>query len=187
MYEAMGIRRYQETAVQSVGPEKLVVLVYEALLRDLRQGYEAARDGEIVRMLGALKSAQGILVELRTSLDHEIGGEIARNLESLYDFMFHENLAAMVDHDPDHFRNNLRILAPLLHAWSQIPPGTAERAARELGRPAPAPHPGPGPDPARNASDTTGPAPEYGKPVLSTAPADPPREGEAPNRLILTA
>jgi len=187
MYEAMGIRRYQETAVQSVGPEKLVVLAYEALTRYMRQGHEAALDGKTVAMLGALKSAQSILVELRSSLDHEIGGEIAHNLESLYDFMFHENLAAMVDHEPGHFRNNLRVLAPLLHAWSQIPPGTAERTARELGQPAPATETAPGPDPARTAPDTTGPAHGYGRPVLSAMPADPPGEGEASNRLILSA
>jgi flagellar protein FliS len=187
MYEAMGIRRYQETAVQSVGPEKLVVLAYEALTRRMRQGQEAALDGDTVRMLGALKSAQSLLVELRSCLDHEIGGEIARNLESLYDFMFYENLAAMVDHDPDHFRNNLRILAPLLRAWSQIPPGTAERTARDLGHPAPAKEPAPGPDPARPGSDTASSAHGYGKPVLSAVPSDPTVEGEAPNRLTLSA
>ena len=120
MYEDMGIRRYQETDVQSVGPEKLIVLAYETMMRHMRQGREAALDGETVRMLASLKSAQAIIVELRSALDHEIGGEIARNLEALYDYMFHENLEAMVDHEPTHFTHNLRVLEPLLQAWRRI-------------------------------------------------------------------
>ena len=81
-------------------------------------------------MADRISHSQRIIAELHTALDHAVGGEISRNLESLYDFLFVEHLAILVDQDPRHIDNCLTVLTPLLAAWRDIPPGTAEEAAR---------------------------------------------------------
>ncbi len=44
MPDATGIRCYQETDVQTIGPEKLIVLLYEGLVRYLNQARAALDD-----------------------------------------------------------------------------------------------------------------------------------------------
>ncbi len=78
-----------------------------------------------------INNAQAVVLELRNALDHEAGGALAGNLAALYNYIFTENINALIDNDPRHIDNNLRVLQPLLDAWSRIPAGTAERARRE--------------------------------------------------------
>ncbi len=170
MQESVGIRRYRETEAGAIGPERLIVMAYEEMVRRTERAALALAEGRPVDALGDVNRVQAVLGELRACLDHEIGGDISRNLEAVYDFMFHENLKVMVDRDPAHLRHNLRVLSPLLEAWRQIPPGTAARAAA-------AGDAAPGPEPASPPPGSPpGPAPRGGRPA---APPEPPAVGEA--------
>lgn len=123
------IRAYRETDVQSMGKEKLIVLLYQKILEHLDVAARAANQDR-VEMSRRLGLAQRIITELRAALDHSIGGEIADNLSAIYSYSFQEILAMQVDQDPSHAENCRRTLEPLLEAWQQIPPGSADR---ELG------------------------------------------------------
>ena len=46
-----------------------------------------------------LIKAQEIVLELRTALDHEAGGEIAANLDRIYDFVYRQLIAASIHGD----------------------------------------------------------------------------------------
>ena len=127
----MGIQRYIEADIKSISREKLLVLLYEKMANDLLEARLAIAGGDRIRMADRITHSQQIITELHNALDHAIGGEISRNLESLYDFLFVEHLAILVDQDPRHIDNCLTVLSPLLAAWRQIPPGTADKAARK--------------------------------------------------------
>jgi flagellar protein FliS len=144
MYGNQGIRAYRETAVTSMGEEKMVVLLYEKMLEHFHAAGDAAHAKQRPELTRRLGLAQRIVVELRNALDHDVGGDIAANLGSLYDFVFREILAMMLDHDSRHSMNCRRVLEPLLEAWRQIPPGTADRMRRSQAIPA-------GADPATTA------------------------------------
>lgn len=131
MADATGIRCYQRTAVSTISPEKLVVMLYEGLIRYLQQARIAIEAGRHADKARHLNNAQAVVIELRNSLDHEIGGTIAANLESLYNYIFQECMNALIASDVRPVDNCLRVLAPLLNAWQRIPPGTGERARRE--------------------------------------------------------
>jgi flagellar protein FliS len=130
MYGNQGIRAYRETAVTSMGEEKMVVLLYEKMLEHFHAAEDAARAKQRPEMTRRLGLAQRIVVELRNALDHDIGGDIALNLNSLYDYVFREILSMIVDHEPRHAVDCRRVLEPLLESWRQIPPGTADRMRR---------------------------------------------------------
>lgn len=181
MPDAMGIRCYQENEVQTIGPEKLIVLLYEGLVRYLNQARTALVARDMAGKARQLNNAQAVVLELRNALDHDAGGALAGNLEALYNYVFTENMNALIDNDPRHIDNNLRVLQPLLEAWSRIPPGTAERARAERSAAGPvAPRPS-GPDPA--SPPAYAPAPGlYGRPAGAGAP---PAAG-APSTLCVT-
>ena len=131
----MGVQRYIEADINSISREKLLVLLYEKMANDLLEARLAIAGGDRIRMADRITHSQQIITELHNALDHAIGGEISRNLESLYDFLFVEHLAILVDQDPRHIDNCLTVLSPLLAAWRQIPPGTADNAARNPSTP----------------------------------------------------
>lgn len=173
MPEATGIRCYQETAVQTIGPEKLIVLLYEGLVRYLNQARAAITVKDMAGKARQINNAQAVVLELRNALDHEVGGTLAGNLEALYNYIFTENMNALIDNDPRHIDNNLRVLQPLLDAWTRIPAGTAERARRERAESNPALSPPAGPNPATAAPTPPPaiPAGLYGRAAISGAPA----------------
>jgi flagellar protein FliS len=165
MNATQSIRRYQESDVGSMSREKMVALLYEKMIGCFQRAEEALARNDRVAMADRVNLAQRIVTELRNALDFDIGGEIATNLEAIYDFVFHENLQVLVDRNPSHLRNCTRVLSPLLESWRQIPPGSVERAERERQEAT-----GGGPD---TASD-------------SSRGADPPsvEEGRAPDTLV---
>lgn len=120
------IQAYRETDLQTMGKERLIVLLYRKTLEHLAKAEDVAADDR-VEMSRRLNLAQRIVSELRGALDHAVGGEIATNLDSLYGFVFNEILAMQVDRDAIHVANCREVLQPLLNAWSEIPAGSANR------------------------------------------------------------
>lgn len=131
----MGVQRYIEADIKSISREKLLVLLYEKMANDLLEARLAIARGDRIRMADRITHSQQIITELHNALDHAIGGEISRNLEALYDYLFVEHLTVLVDQDPRHIDNCLTVLTPLLAAWRKIPPGTADKAARNPSTP----------------------------------------------------
>ncbi len=154
MLNPQGLEQYKQDNVSSMPREKLVVLLYERLISDLRDSLADIEKNDRLAMTRNINHATRIISELRLALDHEIGGEIARNLDSLYSYAFSECLQQLVDRNPAHARNAIEVLSPLLEAWRQIPVGTADRAARDLAR-------------------GTNPAPETQKETAAPAPSRP--------------
>lgn len=165
MYTSSGVQAYRETDINSMPREKMIVLLYEKIVSDLNEALAAIENGDRVAMTKRTNHSQRIVSELRNSLDHSIGGDISRNLESLYDYMFHQHLEMLVDQDPIHATNCIRVITPLLDAWRSLPIGTGEQAARDHARgllKAPG-----GPDNAKDAQEGSIPA----APVKASQPA----------------
>ncbi len=130
----MGIQSYLEADIQSLSQEKLLVLLYEKMAKDLLTARQAMATGDRITMNDRLAHSQMIITELHSALDHSVGGEIPANLEAIYDYLLAEHMAALVDQDPRHVDQCLAVIKPLLEAWRQIPPGTAHQAARDRDR-----------------------------------------------------
>jgi len=134
MYTRSGAEAYRATDASTMTREKLIVLLYEKIVSNLHEAEAAAIAGDRLNMTQTLNHSQRIISELRNALDHKIGGDISRNLESLYDYLFHEHLQMLINSDPHHASNCLRVITPLLEAWRSIPVGTGEQAARDHAR-----------------------------------------------------
>lgn len=134
MYGNQGVQRYRETDLGTMTRERMVVLLYEKMVSDLEDAVIALEANDRATFTKKVNHSQRIVAELRNSLDHATGGEIARNLDSIYEFVFREHLSLLLDRDPRRARSCIEVLAPLLAAWRQIPNGTAENALRERAR-----------------------------------------------------
>jgi len=119
MYGA-GLAQYKKTNVETATGLELVVMCYEHAIRFIKEAklhYERAQYLEKGR---ALQRALDIINELKCSLDFERGGEIANNLESLYNFIIRGLLEADIQRNLDFFDIASDILSDLKEAWETL-------------------------------------------------------------------
>ncbi|MFO7608838.1 MAG: flagellar export chaperone FliS [Candidatus Krumholzibacteriia bacterium] len=152
MYYGNGTQRYRETDIGTMSPEKIIVMLYERAIRDLEQAGEALGRGERGEVNRLVLHSQTIIAELRAALDHRAGGEVAANLESLYEWLFREHLALLAAPEARRLDDCVKVLTPLLEAWRAIPAGSAENARRLAAAAA-----GSGPVPANRYGEPGGP------------------------------
>jgi flagellar protein FliS len=85
---------YREREVLTASPEKLVVMIYDHVLASLRRARIALDAGNVEQRVQALVKAREGVMELLMSTDAERGGEVARNLRTLYVFVLRELITA---------------------------------------------------------------------------------------------
>lgn len=124
-------QQYRATKVETAGPVDQVVMLYQGAVRFSRLGIEAIERGDAKAAHTNLVRAQDIVVELRGSLNHEVGGEIATQLASVYDYCFRRLVAANLKKDPAPAREVVSILRELGTAWQQI--AAQQRQAQAAG------------------------------------------------------
>lgn len=113
-------RRYLETELRTATPMQIVVKLYGAALLHTRAAIEADRVGRIAERGERISRVLAIIGELRAALDLEQGGEIAQNLEALYQFVGERLLDANRDGAGKTLEEVLKVLRPLHEAWSEV-------------------------------------------------------------------
>jgi flagellar protein FliS len=111
---------YRDNAVLTASPEQLVVMLYDGARRFLTQAAVAMRAGDLATSNERLRRAEAIIAELRATLDHEAGGEIAGRLEAIYAFCERHLMEARFKRDAGHIEQVSKLLAELREAWAQI-------------------------------------------------------------------
>lgn len=118
---------YRETQAQTAAPGELVVMLYQGAIRFVGAGIDAIENKDLAAAHTGLVKAQAIVSELAETLDMERGGEIARNLASIYEFMSRRLVEANVSKHSKPAREVQMLLRELLPAW--------QAAARQMPRP----------------------------------------------------
>lgn len=125
-----------ETGVLAASPHKLIVMLFEGAMVAVSTAARQMEAGDIAAKGKSISKAITIIENgLRASLDRKAGGEIAANLESLYDYMAARLLAANLGNDPALLDEVHRLLGELKGAWDAIgtPPQAPLAGAYEPG------------------------------------------------------
>lgn len=110
-----------ETSVSQANPHQLVSLLFEALLQSLAAAKGAMLNSDIPAKGRAINRAVRILEEgLKAGLDLERGGELARNLFSLYEFCIFRVTDANLHNDPAMVDEVMNLIRPVADGWTQI-------------------------------------------------------------------
>jgi flagellar protein FliS len=108
---------YQNIQTITADPGRLVLMLYDGATVYLRRALRALEQGDTAAFGQALSGANGIIGELSTSLDHEVGGEVAANLARLYGFMLRHLSEALIGRRRDNVEQVLGILETLRDAF----------------------------------------------------------------------
>lgn len=109
---------YVSTTVQTVSPGQLLVMLYDALVRNLDIAEQAILGGDVTTAHDKLVRAQDIVFELQASLKPEAwpGGAA---LAELYAYVEHELITANVDKDAARVQQVRLLVEPLAAAWRE--------------------------------------------------------------------
>lgn len=120
---------YKQQSILTAPPGRLVVMLYDGCVRFLFQAAYAMREGNRRVSQERLRRAEAIIDELRVTLDHDKGGDIAANLDALYGFSRSHLIKAWAEQDAAKIDEVSRLIGELRDAWAQI--ASHEAAASE--------------------------------------------------------
>lgn len=116
------LNAYRETKVKTAGQGRLIVMLYDEAIKQIDLAADDLKEG--VRRYDAVNTAlvraQEVVAELMSSLNFERGGEIARNLFSLYTYFNSQLLEANLRKDAAPLAPVRVFLSELRSAWEEI-------------------------------------------------------------------
>jgi len=115
-----GIQDYRRTSVVTADPKRLVLMCYEGTIDNLKLVKQKLIEKNYEAKSKALIKAQDIINELLCSLDFEKGGSIAKNLDSLYNYMLRRIIHADVNKDLSALNEVVGMLNELKSAWEDV-------------------------------------------------------------------
>ena len=119
-----GVSEYKSVALASAetrDPHELVKLLFAGLTDRIAASRAALEKGDRLARAVAVTKAQKILYGLRDSLDFEAGGELAINLDSLYEYCLRRLTTAHAREDDEIFAEVMGLMVSIREAWKEIP------------------------------------------------------------------
>src|SRR5438046_9127937 len=117
----------RDREVLTASPARLVVIVYDQFLINVRRARFAIEADNVTQRVDALGKARDAVMELLVSTDVERGGDIANNLRSLYAFVFSELMGITTREDIPTLDKLSALVMQLREAFATI---AAEPAAQ---------------------------------------------------------
>lgn len=119
-----------ETGVVDASPLKLTVMLYEGAITACIQAKQALQSGDIAKKGEALTKAVSIIDNgLRSSLDKRAGGQIASNLDQLYQYMTRSLMQASLHLDAAKVNEIQQLLMELKSAWETLEKSGVNKSA----------------------------------------------------------
>jgi flagellar secretion chaperone FliS len=111
---------YLENRILSAEPLELVQMLYQGAIGAVQDARHHLANRKIIERSRAINKACAILIELTVSLNREAGGELAKRLASLYDYMRRKLLEANSRQSDEPLGEVLSLLATLSEGWAEI-------------------------------------------------------------------
>jgi flagellar protein FliS len=114
-----GYGAYKKTSVSTASKEQILLMLYQAAIKNCKKAIEAIQNKKIAAKGEYIGKLQDIVIELNNSLDFEVGGEIAKELSSLYDYILFSSTQANIKIDSEPLEGCLSVLNTLYDGWAE--------------------------------------------------------------------
>ncbi len=113
------VNQYQNNQILNASPEQILILLYDGSIRFCRQAIHAMESGDRKTQAEKISRAMAIVCEFANTLDHEVGGEMAADLDALYGFMVRELTRANIQNDRKALETVEDLLTGLRETWAE--------------------------------------------------------------------
>ena len=111
---------YKKASVNTLDQNKLIIMLYDGAIKNANFAVQHMESGDIEKVHDSLIKTKNIVTELLATLNMEQGGEIAKNLKSLYSYMFSQLVEANMEKKSEPVLAVIDLLKELRGAWVQI-------------------------------------------------------------------
>ncbi|HOL03256.1 MAG TPA: flagellar export chaperone FliS [Fervidobacterium sp.] len=110
---------YREQMVMTASPAKLIELLLDKAISVIEDAKVLIDEKNFKGANEKIIRAQDIVMELNLSLDVEGGGDIAKNLRALYNYMYRTLVEANIKKDVKKLDDVKTLLSDLLSTWQE--------------------------------------------------------------------
>lgn len=126
------INAYQKDSLKqriaTADPHQLTLMLMQGALDRLAYAKGAHERNELTLRSELLAKATGIFINLRDTINMDIGGEVAENLYSLYDYIIEKLTTFNASNLIDNIDEVIRLFLPIKEAWQSIPEHEKQKA-----------------------------------------------------------
>lgn len=112
-------RNYQNTDIATADRGKLILMIYDHCLKWCNAAIDAIQRNDIESRTKAIFKVQDGITELQCALDFQKGGEVAKNLQRLYDFYNRHLSDANLKNSIQNVEEVKTMMSSLREAWVQ--------------------------------------------------------------------
>ena len=124
-YQKVGV----DAAIEVADPHRLILLLFAGAKAAIGNARAAMKQQQIAAKGEAISKAVDIISNgLKVSLDLEQGGEVAGQLDALYDYLVMRLLRANLDNDLSALEEVAGLLEEIHGAWREISPSALQQA-----------------------------------------------------------
>lgn len=109
-----------QTRIETASPHELIHLLLQGARSHIATAQGNIQRNQVSEKGEHIGKTISIIEGLRTSLDHESGGEIAENLDKLYEYIQRILLKANLDSDVELLTQANNLLGEIHQAWLEI-------------------------------------------------------------------
>ena len=113
------LQAYKETQITTTDPGTVLLLLYQGAIDALNRAAGFMAAGNMADKGKQILKANDIINQFIASLDFEVGGELAHNLEGLYRFMLEQILFANAHNEPKPLTTVVSLLTTLKSGWDE--------------------------------------------------------------------
>jgi flagellar protein FliS len=114
-----GLGAYKKTSIHTASKEQILLMLYQAAIKNCKKAIQAIKDGDVAKKGEFIGKLQDIIIELNNSLDFKVGGDVADELSSLYDYVLYTSTQANIKIDDRLLEGCLDVLITLYDGWSE--------------------------------------------------------------------
>ena len=120
-----GVKAYanveMETGVFAASPHRLILMLFDGAKQALNNALMHMRNKQYADKGKSIAHAIRIISDgLQASLNKDVGGELARNLDNLYTYMINRLLQANLENSETKITEVLGLIETIRSAWVQI-------------------------------------------------------------------
>ena len=112
-----GANQYKQMAIKTATPGQVLIMLYEGAIQHVKKATICIETKDIAGKGKHIGKAHDIVNELTNTLNFEVGGEIAHDLERLYNFMSGQLVKANMESTKEPLLAVQKLLETLLAGW----------------------------------------------------------------------
>jgi flagellar protein FliS len=124
------LQTYKENQITTTDPGTVLLLLYQGAIDALNRANAFMAAGNMADKGKQILKANDIINQFIASLDFEVGGDLAHNLDGLYRFMLDQILVANARNDPQPIATVVSLLSTLKSGWEEAVASQRKRVAR---------------------------------------------------------